>query len=370
MPKPSYIVSNFEKDILLQNIYLNTGIIIQTKRDCAKISRIISNKNDLISESTIYRLFILKNNSYTPYMHTLNLLSKFCKYENWADLIKKNQSIRNTLYPYNLEKLNGFDGILSCSIKSNDFKVLRNYLMQFPYQTSETKCHIVGNEAFKSLLEYPKSCLSFYKSFCDVPIMRKSFFELLADPDFELPHYDIALQQYLKTTVNDASSNQIQDNIFAMSLLIRHYYLSDNKSAFEKYIKLLYKYENEIIREHERIYTFPKARFFVYKVLYYKAFKSENDQRNYEKWLLDYLLEEKYKFRIEDANIWIHTILDMKPFLVESTEFENTVRSIISLFTNMYPDNFTNETEYLDTSKILDFTNPNSSAHWKKIWKN
>ena len=122
MPKPSYIVSNFEKDILLQNIYLNTGIIIQTKRDCAKISRIISNKNDLISESTIYRLFILKNNSYTPYMHTLNLLSKFCKYENWADLIKKNQSIRNTLYPYNLEKLNGFDGILSCSIKSNDFK--------------------------------------------------------------------------------------------------------------------------------------------------------------------------------------------------------------------------------------------------------
>ena len=139
-------------------------------------------------------------------MHTLNLLSKFCKYENWADLIKKNQSIRNTLYPYNLEKLNGFDGILSCSIKSNDFKVLRNYLMQFPYQTSETKCHIVGNEAFKSLLEYPKSCLSFYKSFCDVPIMRKSFFELLADPDFELPNYDIALQQYLKTTVKKGAS--------------------------------------------------------------------------------------------------------------------------------------------------------------------
>ena len=94
MPKPRYKVSNFEKDLLLHNIYMKTGFIIQTKSDCSKIARIVSEKNDFISESTIYRLFLLKNKSYTPYMHTLNVLSKFCEYENWPDLIKKNQATK------------------------------------------------------------------------------------------------------------------------------------------------------------------------------------------------------------------------------------------------------------------------------------
>ena len=370
MPKPRYKVSNFEKDLLLHNIYMKTGFIIQTKNDCSKIARIVSEKNDFISESTIYRLFLLKNKSYTPYMHTLNVLSKFCEYENWSDLIKKNQATQNTLYPYHEGEIaNGFNGVVSCSIKLNDFSVLRDYLLQLPYDTPDQKCHAIGNESFRNLLEYPKSCPTFYKSFCDVPVMRKSFFELLADPDFDLPQYALALEQYLKSTVNDSSIKFVQDTIFALSLLTRHHYLHANKSDFEKYSKLLFKYENVTSPDFESISAFPKARSYMYKVFYLKAFKSENDQRNYEKWLIDYLSEEKYKFSFQDANIWIHTILDMKPYLIESTKFEKTVHSIFSLFMNMYPNDIINQVRYLDTSKLLDYTNQNSSAHWKKVWK-
>ena len=95
MPKPKYIVSPIELDLLLQEIYLKTGIIIQTKRDCKKISELISDSDNFISESTVYRLFVLKNKSYTPYMHTLDVLSVFCGHKNWADWNKKNNFTSN-----------------------------------------------------------------------------------------------------------------------------------------------------------------------------------------------------------------------------------------------------------------------------------
>lgn len=371
MPKPKYIVSPIELDLLLQELYLKTGIIIQTKRDCKKISELISDSDNFISESTIYRLFVLKNKSYTPYMHTLDVLSVFCGHKNWADWNKNNNFTRNCLFPYSEGIFDlGFDSIVNNCIKLSDYKVLRNYLMQFPYEMASNNCHILGNDVFKSLLHNPKSCLTFYNSFGDVPIIRKSFFELLADPDFELAHYDIALKQYLKGTIKDSSSKQIQDTVFALSLLSRHYFLNEKKDSFEKYAKLLYELEKDVIVERKNIYTFPKARFFIYKILYYKAFKSEIEQRNYEKWLLEFISEEKHSFNFQDSKIWIHTILDIRPFILKYAEFENMVYSIISLFKNMYPDNISDESKGLNIVELFDFTNQNSSAHWKKIWKN
>ena len=371
MPKPKYVVSTFEKDLLLHNIYMKTGIIIQTKRDCGKISKIVSDKNKFISESTVYRLFVLRHKNYTPYMHTLNLLARFCGYENWADLVKKNQSTRNTLYPNGYgESNNSFDSILTCGIKLNDFTVLRKYMLQLSYQTPDTKCHMLGNQAFKGLMDAPKSCMSFYKLFCDVPVMRRSFFELLADPDFDLPYYDIAIQKYLNATKKDSSLQNIQDNMFGLSLLTRHYFLHNKSNPFENYSHMLSKYDNDVIRNRREINTFPKARFFLYKIFLYKAFKSEKQQYDYEEWLLDFITEEQKSFSFQDSKIWIHTILDMRSFLIEPIKFEKAVHSIINRFKNMYPSDFTNHDNCFKIQELLDFTNQNSSAYWKKIWKN
>lgn len=370
MPKPKYIISEFEKDLLIHELSLKTGIIIKTKRDCKQLSLLISEKDRFLSESTIYRLFIHNNQNYTPYMHTLDVLSEYCDYADWADFIQKNEPRRSLIHLVGKNHSeNQVKSFLTCSIIQNDYKILKNYLLQFNYEVSDKDCHIVGNDAFKALLEHPKSCKKFYNELCGVPIIRRSFFELLADPDFELNDYHIGLELYLKQTLNSSSEKEIQDKIFAMSLLSRNAFMNGKKRDFLKNIQGLKKLKDEVILEGDHIATFPKARCLMYMILYFNGFKSENDQLNYENWLLDLLSNEKSSFTYEDSKIWSHTILDIYPYLIQKDQFKTIVGAICKDFEKLYPKIIWKNERDLHFDKVFQYTNPNASAHWKKIWK-
>ena len=60
MPKPKYIISDSEKNLIHHELYKKTGILIRTKSDCRIISELIEVSGELISESTLYRMFIQK----------------------------------------------------------------------------------------------------------------------------------------------------------------------------------------------------------------------------------------------------------------------------------------------------------------------
>ena len=368
MPKPKYLVSDFEKDLLIHELSIKTGIIIKTKKDCRYVAKLVSEKDRFISESTIYRIFVLNDEGYTPYMHTLNVLSEFCNYSGWADFVQKNDSPRSIVHLVgNVPPKNEIKSFLTCSVIANDYKILKSYLIQLPYATPDKHCHIIGNDLFKALAEHPGSCKKLYKELSGVPVIRKSFFELLADPDFELCDYDIGLKYYLKNTSKSSNFKATQDKIFALSLLSRNSFIK-NESDFVQNINALKNLKDILIRELDYFDTFPKARCFNYMILYFKGMGCEKDQINYENWLIDFLSDEKNKFNYTDSKIWIHTILDMSPYIIQWPKFENLIHSITGVFIELYPDNIWKSTNQLNLKKLQRYTNPNASAHWKKIW--
>lgn len=370
MPKPKYIVSDFEKDLLIHELFLKTGITIKTKRDCRRIAELISQNESYISESTLYRIFVYVTDKYTPYMHTLNILSEFCNYSGWDDFILKNESPKTLIGRIGGHGVkNNVKSFSTCSIMNNEYKILKNYFLQFSDETSIKHCHIIGNDIFKALLEHSESCKNFYAELSDVPIIRKSFFELLADPDFELWHYEYGLQQYLKNTREDGSVKEIQDKMFALALLSRNCFINGDRLCFVKNIKLLKKMETEVRKELKHIATFPKARFLTYLILYYKELKSSNDQMDYENWLITYLYSQRDTLNFQDSKIWIHTIIDMYLNVLQRERFYKLIEAFLEDFKELYPTKIWNKQGGLDFLILSKCTNQNASAHWKEIWR-
>ena len=126
MPKPKYIISDIEKNLIHHELYKKTGILIRTKSDCRMVSELIEINGDLISESTLYRMFIQKTTSYTPYMHTLNVLSVYCGFERWQDLIQNNEHHKSAINTIATEIPElSFNSFVQVSIALKEYKVLK-----------------------------------------------------------------------------------------------------------------------------------------------------------------------------------------------------------------------------------------------------
>ena len=367
MPKPKYIISDFEKELIRHEIFQKKGIKIQTKAHCKFIENEIQQIGGILSESTIYRIFILKNNLYTPYMHSLNVLAEYCGYADWYDFMQQSHNHRKLIHPHlPLEEANRIESMISLSITNREYAVMKKYFLQFEYHTSDEYCHQVGNEIFKTLMTNPKSCLSFYQYFSDVPIIRKSFFELLADPDFELCMYENAILTYLKYTTISSNISYINDYVFANSLLFRYYYLHNKSALFEETGRAIYESTKNIMECLDDIHTFPKARFLVYKVLWLSTMKSKNHQIKYEKWLIHYISEQKESWTYQDSKIWIHTILDILTYIIDKKPFIKHVKLILTDHKHLYPLQKINTEK--DVKKLLSLSNPNASSYWKEFW--
>ena len=115
------------------------------------------------------------------------------------------------------------------------------------------------NESFRFMFEFghmfysifqwsPNSESEFYKHFIKYPIIRKSFFELNADPDFVLPQYIQGLNNYIKT-IDKQSANHINDLIFALCL--QFYYALKTNDLNQ--IKIKYNQLNSTIKSNDLI---------------------------------------------------------------------------------------------------------------------
>ena len=367
MPKPKYIISDLEKELIRHEIFKKKGIKIQTKAHCKFIENEIQKIGGVLSESTIYRIFILKKEHYTPYMHSLNVLAEYCGYKDWYDFMQQSHNHRKLIHPHlTLEQANSIESMISLSITNREYSIMKKYFLQFEYHTPDDYCHQVGNEIFKTLMMNPKSCLSFYQYFSDVPVIRKSFFELLADPDFELYGYENAVLSYLKNTSRSSDIGHVNDSIFANALLFRYYFLNNKSALYEKTAKSLYESKKNIMECIDDIHSFPKARFLVYKILWLRSMKSKNHQIKYEKWLIHYISEHKECWTYQDSKIWIHTILDILTYINDKTSFIQEVKLILSDHKHMYP--LQKIKAQKDINRLISLSNPNASNYWKGFW--
>jgi hypothetical protein len=310
MPKPIHKISEYNLSYLKSKLEEKLTFRILTKLDCKKASEAIQHERDKsISESTIYRLFLLEGNKNTPYQHTLDILSQFIGYADWFSLEKYFNEITDFQNLYGVfPDQQQYKSLLSFNIHHGSLKPLYHFLEQFPTDISIDKKLILGRDIYKSLKTNPNNNVEFYKEFHALPIIREGFFELLADPDFSIPDYEMGLSFYLNNIKPHHSIKALQDYIFANSLLLRYYFIKGKKANVLELGKALYLDLSLSEKDLGAVYVFPKMRYFCYRLFYDEATVGFN--QNYFDWLLDFIFRELENANLIETRIIIHTVCD------------------------------------------------------------
>ena len=310
MPKPIHKISDYNLNHLKSKLEEKLTFRILTKLDCKKASEAIQFENDKsISESTIYRLFLLEGNKNTPYQHTLDILVQFIGQKDWFSFENYLKEITDFQHLYGVfPGQQQYKSLLSFNIHQGGLKPLYNFLEQFNSDLSYDKKLILGEDIYTSLKNNPNSNLEFYKEFHALPIIREGFFELFADPNFSIPDYETGLSFYLNTIKPHHSIKALQDYIFANSLLLRYYFLKGKKDNVLELGKALYLDLSLSEKDLNEIYVFPKMRYFCYRLFYDEA--TVGFSQNYFDWLLDFIFKEIENTNLIETRIIIHTVCD------------------------------------------------------------
>lgn len=270
MPKPNFVISNYQKNELFKQLCIKIGFPIRTKNDCRKLSELIDQAGlASISESTIYRLFLLKSNSNQPYLHTLNNLAKFCGYTDWHDFEQVQQETENFLFGFGKFSASNpqFKSLISICIHDNQLKPLVKYTEQFETEDTVKYKQKFAEEIFQAVLTN-KNNHNFFKEFSHFPVVREHFFELLADPTFAIPGYEEGIQFYLKNLNHEASVKDLQDVVFGNCLLFRYYFITQQTEKAKSSGDFLFKQMNLTAAQLNSIHVFPKARYQACKLMY------------------------------------------------------------------------------------------------------
>jgi hypothetical protein len=359
MPKPKYKISSYHLASLKWYLEVKTGFNIWAKADCRKVSDLIQVELGLsISDSTLYRLFLWDNNSHKPYYHTLTILAKYLGYDSWMELEKVISELQEFQFSYGQSlEANNFRSLLQFNIHKNTLNPLYDYLEQFPKDLAINKRFVLGQELFLSLKTNPNKNIDFFKGFSCLPIVRSSFYEFLADPDFSIPQYELGLNYYLSSISPHNSWENMQDYIFANSLLLRYHYVKGDKENVQRLGKLIYEEIQLDQHQLDAFYIFPKIRFLAYRMFYDKVYNQFDLE--YFKQLEAFFLDQIPKSTVEEQRIIIHTLLDalqVNPILQLNTM--NKFKIQFEDFFKRLPNYFNK----LSLDKQIYFLNPNASA--------
>ena len=363
MPKPSYAIADYLFHGLKWIIEDHCGFRIFNKSNCQQVSTLITSKTQSsISGNTLYRIFLHPNNTNTPYLHTLNILAQFVDFKNWDDFCKYYQEL------YDFKFLSGkifnnqeYKSLLNLSICNREFKSVYQFLEQFSGELSNHKKHLLGGEIYDILRFNTASYVPFFQKFHNVSIVRETFFEFLADPDFNVPQYEFGLKCYLKTVIPEKSLKDLQDFIFANSLIFRHSLLTKQYKKAILRGRLLYENHLYTANELDHLHVFPKFRYFAYYLLYRNL--TIGFDFAYWEWFFQYTINNLDKSTLIERRIILHTCY-------ESLSFEPNIQQSFLLETiQKYPKNyehFPDKPEFMHPENVLRLLDTNASTFFKE----
>lgn len=291
MPRPHVIFTEFHKRELFLKVSIRVGFPILRKADCKKVGELIVKSGfSGISESTIYRLFLWKGNTNSPYLHTLDILAQFCGFNDWIDFDTHIQKLDSLVRGFGrFDNSNPFfNSLITICIHDKTFKPLQTYTEQFQEIEDNEIKYKYAEEIFKSTLTNKDNTL-FFKNFCHFEIIRSYFFELLADPTFSIPNYEDGIKFYLKEVKFENSLKELQDFIFGNCMLFRHYYLSHQYEKARKIAKIIFEDFHLTEQQMNEIHVFPVARYLGCKLMYLDIKQSLNETLDFIEKLKSYL---------------------------------------------------------------------------------
>lgn len=362
MPKPKLYTSKYLLRGLKWKLEQSIGFKLSTIKTCDKLSELIlSNLGENISSITLYRIFLTHKSDYRPYKHTLDLLSNFLDFDNWDNL----QLHLNEISHFKMRI--GFapeskENLLKECIKTSSFAPMNSFFKKINIGNNDMFKEFVGDSIYESLLMCnKKENEAFFSYFASNHIVRASFFEYLADPDFLIKSYEFGLNKYFETSKNENDVLGLQDRVFSKCLLTRHYFKNKrNKLFFENanYLYLDLGFEKEI----DNIHIFPRFRYRCYRLLYV-SYKNEKQILSEIDELFEYILRtiKLENISVGLSKIIIHTFADTLNLIGQlNKENRNRIEKIFPLTFESLPS-FYSKLENVEYLKLID---PNASTYW------
>ena len=365
MPKPIHELSPFVYSELRKYIRIKTGLLIQTKPECERLSSQIKEQTQiLISASTLYRIFIAEENS-KPYLNTLNGLSVFCGFKDWYEFENHVNELARFDFSYGKIHINEkpVGSFIKICIHNNQLEVLYEYASQFPEEIDFEKKIRIGYELYQSLLDNPNSNIAFFDKFSGLPLIREAFFELMADPDFKIKDYEYGLKSYLNYCEPAVKFNDYRDIIFAKSMLFRHYYISGQSDKANHIGKELFESGQEHQFDFEALYIFPKFRFLAYRLLF-KHLKADADSvLAYKQFLLEYCENNISNWSSFEQSVAFYNIAEVFSFIKPKKDTEDQLRKVFQVLISKLPKSKVNKS--LD--KLLPYFQENALIKLKYL---
>ena len=307
MAKPIIHLSEFQFSALKKKVEMEYGLSIHSKNDCLGLSKEIhARTKENISQSTIYRLFF-QLDKHHPYQHTLDTIAAYCGYNSIQSLlndINQDKKISESLGAnWNFDEMK--HSLLFRCISNQEFLSITDYLNSTPPSlTIENKCQL-GYTIYMALQHCPKNEIQFYKRFHAHPVVRECFFELMIDPDFNLPNYETGIQLYLSVCQETNSIQKLQDYIFGNSILARYYFIQNKPLKFKSTFSLLLQKKNQSQKKYNQIHLFPQLRMLALSILHEHEKSNPTEFTHFANEIINQIHQTRILFSVIEKRIGI-----------------------------------------------------------------
>jgi hypothetical protein len=308
MPKQVYPFDDYSFNLLKIELAQKIGFSVNTTAECVKLSELIFNAGlPLVSESTLYRVFA-QNRNHKPYKNTLSILSQYLGFGSWDDFYKASTKKKIFNYQNGIITTPSIENnlVFQC-IETEAFSALDNFLVKITEAELDAQ-ETIALTIFDSLRGSSKT-IPFFKRFSSTPFIRKQFFENCFDPSFRIPNYDLGFKYYLKNVNPYSGSSDLQDFIFAKTVLFRHYFMHNKHDKAFSIGNEIYHDMNLNQKDLESIYIFPRIRFMAYKLWYLKLIDVRHSLlEDYSSYLLYYCDEIYHKLDAIEKKILFYCV--------------------------------------------------------------
>ncbi|MCF8465624.1 MAG: hypothetical protein K9G41_12330 [Flavobacteriales bacterium] len=270
MPKPNNTSEPKYLGLLLRSLENKLGFRLSSAARCRQAEAALQAAGHHVSYATLHRFSQQTPNAHRFYVSTLDQLATFVCNHNWDGFIQKCNRDELFLEKAGIVEEQEVRSLLSYCVQHNELRALHDFSEQLPTDIDEDRTIRLGFEFYQALQHYPAHNRKFFKNFSQLPFIRKAFFEYLADPEFRIPQYTFGLQQFVKNTTAEGDKKQLQDFIFANTLLLRHAYRTNDIRTLKEVGKLLYA-NSELEKATAQLNIFPRTRYQCYRILWLMA---------------------------------------------------------------------------------------------------
>lgn len=255
--------------IIKSKIEANAGFTIINKKDCQKLSSLITQQNiGNISVSTIYRFFLNNKLEQTPYLYTLNIFSKFCGFEDWSDFNREiNCNIQNLEEkPIFEDKSNNYKSLIKCCLIQNSFDALELFFNCNQGNISKEEFRIYGREIYEEITNGDE-------------VKVDKFKEIFSNYNIQLSVIIYILSLKFITNLIENGINKIADlykerkfeNYILLNLVLLKYYVENGKDYLtRKCLSDLYNKETLLNIENSGINSVIFDRYLCCYLIYLK----------------------------------------------------------------------------------------------------